>query len=330
MADYTYMLEELNKQTAKTISIPADCDEKKIWQIIMKEFIAFGKKRGYNPIGELITHVMTGRYKSRSLTPDDKLLLRTLKKAVMSDMEMRKKFFKIRCVKKAANEFWEQKEEEDGGLCARFHTGMCRVRFEELVGLGSSSCNGLYYFEYKKCLNAFLPNSKGWKESQFFNFKNIVKETKARYGIVLDEKMDFGRVLHTATFLPTDWNDFVNIRSEEQGFAYKVAYRLYGEGIKYQFAEWFIRYCEELKRCESNSDYEYGFLFSYDGLINSWLYDAVFELVNTGEILSVRNYEKVKKAVFDVSMKGSKRYNLGNPQNLDWYFSWEFEEAFFG
>ena len=80
MADYTYMLNALNKQTAKTISIPADCDEKKIWQIIIKEFIAIAKKRGYNPIDELITHIMTGHYKSRFLTPDEKFLLRGLKK----------------------------------------------------------------------------------------------------------------------------------------------------------------------------------------------------------------------------------------------------------
>ena len=330
MADYTYMLNALNKQTAKTISIPADCDEKKIWQIIIKEFIDIAKKRGYNPIDELITHIMTGHYKSRFLTPDEKFLLRGLKKAVISDPEMGKKFFRIRCVKKAADEFWKKKEEEDGGLRARFHTEMCKIRFEELAGICSSSYNGLCYYHYKSFLNAFLPNSKGWKESKLFNFKNIVKEIKARYNIVLDEEIDFEKVLHTATYLPIDWTDFVNIRSEEQGFAYKIAYRIYGEGIKYQFAEWFIRYCEELERCENKPDYEYSYLFSYDGLRNSWLYDAVFEMVTSGEILSLRNHERIKKAVFDVSMKGSKRYNLGNPEDVDWYLGWEFERVFFG
>lgn len=330
MADYTYILNSLNKQTAKMISIPSDCDEKKIWQIIIKEFIALAKKRGYNPIYELITHIMTGHYKSRSLTSDDKILLRGLKKAVMNDPEMGKKFFKIRCVKKAADEFWKKKEEEDGGLCAKFHTGMCRALFKELVGIDYARYNGLCYYHYKKFLNAFLPNSKDWKESKLFNFKNIVKEIKARYNIVLDEEIDFEKVLHTATFLPIDWNDFVNIRSERQGFAYKIAYKLYGEGIKYQFAEWFIRYCEELERCESKPGYEYSHFFSYDGLINSWLYDAVFEMVTSGEILSLRNHERIKKAVFDVSMKGSKRYNLGNPEDVDWYLGWEFERVFFG
>lgn len=329
MADYTYMLNALNKQTAKTISIPADCDEKKIWQIIIKEFIAIAKKRGYNPIDELITHIMTGHYKSRFLTPDEKFLLRGLKKAVISDPEMGKKFFKIRCVKKSADEFWKKKEEEDGGLRARFHTEMCRALFKELVGIDYACYNGLRYYHYIKFLNAFLPNSKGWKKSKLFNFKNIVKEIKARYNIVLDEEIDFEKVLHTATFLPIDWTDFVNIRSEEQGFAYKIAYKLYGEGIKYQFAEWFIRYCEELERCESKPDYEYSYLFSYDGLINSWLYDAVFEMVTSGEILSLRNHERIKKAVFDVRMKGSKRYNLGNPEDVDWYLGLEFERVFF-
>ena len=262
MKSYELIVETLNRQDPKKpITIPENFTEKKKLGMVMKKFIAYGKEHNYNPIYELITHIMTGHYKSRFLTPDEKFLLRGLKKAVISDPEMGKKFFRIRCVKKAADEFWKKKEEEDGGLRARFHTEMCKIRFKELAGIGSPSYNGLCYYHYKSFLNAFLPNSKGWKESKLFNFKNIVKEIKARYNIVLDEEIDFEKVLHTATYLPIDWTDFVNIRSEEQGFAYKIAYRIYGEGIKYQFAEWFVRYYEELKKCESKPDYEYSCLF---------------------------------------------------------------------
>lgn len=331
MKSYELIVETLNKQNIKKqIVIPEDFTEKKIWRLVMKEFVTYGKKHGYNPMGEVITHIMTGKYKSKTLTKDDKLMLGILEKDILSKTKTQENIIRALSARRAMDEFWEQKEEEGGGLRARFHTEMCKMRFEELAGIGSSSYNGLYYFKYKKCLNTFLPNIKGWKESKLFNFKIIEKEIKARYNIVLDEEMNFEKVLHTATFLPIDWTDFVNIRSEEKGFAYKIAYRIYGEGIKYQFAEWFVRYCEELERCESEPDYEYSYLFSYDGLINSWLYDAVLEMVNSGKILNMRNYDKIKKAVFDVSMKGSKKYNLGNPKKVDWYFSWTFEKEFFG
>ena len=331
MKSYELIVETLNKlNPKKQIVIPEDFSEKKIWRLVMKEFIAYGKKQGYNPMGEVITHVMTGKYKSKTLTEDDKLMIRTIKKDVLNEDETGKNILMALSARRAMDEFWEKKEEEDGGLCARFHTGMCRAHFEGLTYLSPSRHNGLYYYNYKKILNVFLPNSECWKESKLFNFKAIAKEIKARYGIVLDKEMDFEKVLHTATFLPISFDDFVNIRSEEQCFSYKTAYKLYGEGIKYQFVEWFLRYCEELERCKNKPDYEYAFLFSYDGLINSWLYDAVLEMKNSDEILSMRNYKKVKKALFDVSLRGSKKYYLGNPEKVNWLFGLEFERMFFG
>ena len=61
----------------------------------MKKFIAYGKEHNYNPIGEVITHVITGKYKSKILTKDDKLMIKAIKKEVLGKTKIGERMLTI-------------------------------------------------------------------------------------------------------------------------------------------------------------------------------------------------------------------------------------------
>ena len=304
MKSYELIVETLNKQNIKKqIVIPEDFTEKKIWRLVMKEFVTYGKKHGYNPMGEVITHIMTGKYKSKTLTKDDKLMLGILEKDILSKTKTQENIIRALSARRAMDEFWEQKEEEGGGLRCRFHTEMCRWHFGELIGL----CCGNIYSDYKEVLEEFIPSCKNWPERNFFYFENIVKETKKRYGFVLDEEMELEEVLYTFDCLPSMWYEFVDYRSEEDKIKPEIIYKLFNEGLKFKYVEWFIWYCKDIKKSEEDPEFPYAHYFSYNGLINSWLYDAVYKAFSNGEFDTLKNYGELKKAIFDVNMKGTKK-----------------------
>ena len=114
MKSYELIVETLNKQNIKKqIVIPDDFTEKKIWRLVMKEFVTYGKKHGYNPMGEVITHIMTGKYKSKTLTKDDKLMLGILEKDILSKTKTQENIIRALSARRAMDEFWKKKEEEE-------------------------------------------------------------------------------------------------------------------------------------------------------------------------------------------------------------------------
>lgn len=258
-------------------------------------------------MGEVITHVMTGKYKSKVLTKDDKIMIKTIEKEALGKTKTGKKILKISCVKKAMNEFWKKKEEEGGGLCCRFHTNMCKVRFKELLGNICANYHCLYYSRYKKHLEVLIPNCKEWPEHKFFNFENIVREVKKRYGFVLNEKFEFEEVLYTSAFVPMGLRSLYLEGTEPEKARFEIAYRLYGDGIKYQFAEWFLYYYNDIVSFEKGEGRGY-FCHSYDELANSLMYDSVYDSIQAGEFKTLKNYKELRKALFDVSVKGNKHY----------------------
>ena len=153
MKSYELIVETLNRQyPKKPITIPENFTEKKKLGMVMKKFIAYGKEHNYNPIGEVITHVITGKYKSKILTKDDKLMIKAIEKEVLGKTKVGERMLAIPCSNRAMNEFWEEKEADSRGLCNKFHTIMCELQFFEFVGWYSANYNGLYFKKYKNYL----------------------------------------------------------------------------------------------------------------------------------------------------------------------------------
>ena len=50
------------------------------------------------------------------------------------------------------------------------------------------------------------------------------------------------------------------------------------------------------------------FCHSYDELINSIMYDSVYDSIQAGEFKTLKNYEELRKALFTVSIRGTKHY----------------------